>query len=227
VRAGRRGRARGADDRRESTATKLIGVDREQHGRAGAREQEAGEGGADDAGQVELHALEGDRAVQLVARDEPRDQDLPGRDVEGHGDAVEQAEGDEHRRGRAAEGGGDGQQDGDHHHQHLGDEEQAPAIEAVGREPAEQAEDQHRAELRGREGAEHDGGAGLLGHQPLHAEALHPRADRRDHRAEPDPAEPDVTQHAAPEPRGRELGRHGQHGGRGRVDLQVLRDVRV
>jgi hypothetical protein len=116
---------------------------------------------------------------------------------------------------------------GDQHHGGLADEEELAAIDAVGREAAEEAEDQHGAELGGREGAEHDGGAGLLGHEPLDAEALHPRADRGDHGAEPHAAKRRVAQDAAPKPPGDELGGPWDDRRGGRVDLQVLRDGRV
>jgi len=144
-------------------------------------DQHAGDGGADDAGDVEGHGVERHRVRQPLRADylgdeglphrhvhsgeaaqhETEREDLPERDESGH---VEQAE---RQRARA-------QSD-------LDDQQDAALVVAVGEHAAPQRQHQHRRELQGRGDPEcHRAAARELEHEPVLGHPLHPGAGERD-----------------------------------------------
>ena len=80
----------------------------------------------------------------------------------------------------------------------LGDDERATLVDRVGHDPAEEAENEDRRPLRGRDEAQRDRVAGQLQDQPALAHDLHPVADQRDQHAEPEESEVVVPESPQP-----------------------------
>src|SRR5690606_18284803 len=134
----------------------------EEEGPAGADagDQHTRDGGADQAGGLEVRRVQADRVLQLAGADELGDEGLAGRVVDDGGQA-ERERGDVDVPDLDAVGEReDGQHQGGEGHRGLGDEQGGALAQPVDEDASVEAEQQHRQELQGRGDADGGGGAG-------------------------------------------------------------------
>ncbi|MFN8629172.1 MAG: hypothetical protein U0838_02285 [Chloroflexota bacterium] len=164
------------DDHREEAQA----VDQERDRDAEEAHGESADGRAHDARAVEHRRVEGHRVLDVVAAHHLDAERLTG----GHVDRVRHAQ--EQRKREDVPHLHDAglrerkQDEREHHLGELRRDEGLPLGQRVGHDPAEQAEDHHRQELRGRQQPEHERVARELEHQPRLGDRLHPRAHERD-----------------------------------------------
>jgi hypothetical protein len=177
------------------------GVEEERWGDPDRRDQPAGHGRADHPGGVEAGAVEADGVGDPVGADHLAHERLAGRHVEGGGAAQQQGQGVDHPQPHRP-GGGQGPEDqGEHGHRGLGDQQQAALVEPVGGQPGPGPEGEHGGELEGQGDPERQGGVGEAQHQPVLADLLHPGAGGGDQVAEqeqPEVAHVEGTEGAQP-----------------------------
>lgn len=184
------------------------GVDEEEDGGSPQAHHEARDGRADDAGEVELNAVEGDGFGEVFAGNQAGDEDLPGGDVKDVDDAIEEREGEEEPGAERLQVTEDGQEGSDDHEHALGDHEHALAIGTVGDDAADGTEDDHGGHGSDSEVPHHDGCAGLAGagpgggecglrHDPADTDVFHPGADVGTETGDEDVAEVVVLQGTA------------------------------
>jgi hypothetical protein len=142
------------------------------------RDAERAERRTDRSGEVERHRVEGDRRGDLVRGHELRDERLLRRRRVGADDAEAEREEDDQggrrERGPRERRDRDAEPDGDR----LRDEQQPPAVEAVGRAPGPRDERQDRDELAKVEHAEQERRVRLPVDEQRGGEVLEPGAAR-------------------------------------------------
>ena len=188
--AGRIGSPLGPDrEERRQDGDEARAVEEERDGHVEARDEQAGEAGADDAGAVEDHRVERDGVGKVGPADQIGEEGLAGRDVDRATDPVDHGE---HRDVPVADVAAAHEQrehESLHHHRGLGDEQDAALAPAVAQRAAHGREQENRRELQRVHEPELERRARQLQHEPRLSDALHPRADERDELAAPEQPE--------------------------------------
>ena len=166
-------------------------VEEEGLGHPEDADRETCHGRANDTCRIEHRRVERDRVVEVLAAHHLDDERLASGHVERLDAAQQEREhedlpdldqsGRDERRERECQDHQDG----------LGGHERPALRQMIGDEPAEQAEDQHRRELRRGDEAEVERIVRQLEDEPVLGDGLHPRPDQRDQL--PEPEEPVVA----------------------------------
>ena len=131
-------------------------VEREADGLGGDGEEKAGERRPDDPRAIDEQRVQRDRIRQVLARlDHVNEERLAQRDVEGIRDPLPQGQQHEMPRLHDARGHDDRERDGLQRKQALRHVDRAPAIDAVGDDAGERAEEQDAGVAAERDDAEH------------------------------------------------------------------------
>ena len=165
------------------------GVDGEEQENADQAQQDLAQHRPHRAGEVEARAVERNGRPKQRTGDDLGHHGVPGRRV--HGVAQAHAEGQRQQVpvGELAEIGQHRQGRCHAHHPDLADDDVAPAVEPVGQDSGEKAEQEHRQGAgRGQQGHE-DRLRRQAGHLPRSARGLHPAADIGQHVGRPQQAE--------------------------------------
>ena len=166
-------------------------IQKEGERHAEGRDEQSGDGRADDAGAVHDHRVERDRVGQIGSADEIRDVRLAGGDVDRAAETVDRREDHdvpvldstapherrEHERLQL--------------HGGLADEQDLSLGKAVAQDPSDGGKQQDRRELKRAHEAELQRRVREIQHEPGLRHALHPRPDLRDQLA--DPEQPEVS----------------------------------
>ena len=187
----------GGEDGEEADA-----VEEEVAGDADGGHGVSAEGGAEDAGEIELRGVEGNRVREVFAGNKAGDKGLVAGCVHGLGDAVEEAEDgdfpdvDQRSAVRVPEPGEEGQGECLDHHGGLGGQQEAALVDAVGDDSAIEREKEEGEGAGEGDDAEPEGGVGEGEDEPAEGDVLHPGADVGSEVAGPEEAEVGVAEGA-------------------------------
>src|SRR5437773_2729725 len=180
----------------DGPAPKRRRVQEKDPARPQGRHQEPAERRAEGARNVDRDAAQRDGARELLARHQVRRRRLPGGRVERIAEAHAEGEREQQPRSRAAEHRADAERGRGDEHPRLRHEAQPAAVDDVGEGPGGQRQEEERQARRRLHERHHERRGREPGHEPRGARVVHPRADVRDARGEPERPEDRVGEGA-------------------------------
>jgi hypothetical protein len=164
-------------------------IEQEEHGDTAGGDDEASQAGAHDARQIKEREAQGCGVGQVLAPDQLDDKRLARRLAQAVREPEQQRQ-DIHVPELDGSGGDQRPEEQSlGHGRRSGPEQDAPFGPAIGKDPADEREEQHRQRLQRTHQTELEGAMGQLQHQPGLTDDLHPGAGQRDQLAKPEKAE--------------------------------------